>query len=266
LQHYVGEHRGKSFVLEGWQLFIIANIVGIYKKNTDKRKYNYSYVQVARKNGKTFLASAIALYYLIADDEYNAEVICAANTFAQSQLLYNCATTLINQIDYGFKYHNIHRGKDIEYIPTQSILHTVASKSRGLDGFNASFAIIDEFHAAPDSSVRNVIASSMGMRKNPHLMTITTAGFDLESVCYQLRCDCVDTLNGINDNNTFAMILELDSDDEYTDPDTWQKPNPNLGITVRKDWLKEQVKNSQIYKNEEVNVITKNMNMWVNGA
>jgi phage terminase large subunit-like protein len=96
LKHYVGEHRGKPFVVEGWQLFIIANIVGLYIRGTNKRKYNYSYIQVARKNGKTFLASAIALYYLIADGEFSAEVICAANTFTQSQLLYNCCNSLIS--------------------------------------------------------------------------------------------------------------------------------------------------------------------------
>jgi phage terminase large subunit-like protein len=107
----------------------------------------------------------------------------------------------------------------------------------------------------------------MGMRSNPHLMTITTAGFDMESPCYQLRCDCVDSLNGINNNsNTFAMIFEIDPNDDHTDPNVWQKSNPNLGTTVKTDWLKEQVKSSQIFKNEEVNVITKNMNMWVNGA
>jgi phage terminase large subunit-like protein len=78
----------------------------------------------------------------------------------------------------------------------------------------------------------------MGMRQNPHLLTISTAGYNLESVCYQLRCDCVDTLNGINNNdNTFAMIFEPDLNDDYTDPNAWQKSNPNLGITVKKDWL-----------------------------
>lgn len=84
MKHYTGSHKGKPFVMEGWQLFIIANIVALYIKGTNKRKYNYSYIQVARKNGKTFLASALSLYYLIADNEHSAEVILAANTFQQS--------------------------------------------------------------------------------------------------------------------------------------------------------------------------------------
>jgi phage terminase large subunit-like protein len=267
MKHYVGKHRGKPFLLEGWQLFIVANIVALYIKDTDTRKYTYSYIQIARKNGKTFLASALSLYFLIADAEYSAEVVLAANTFQQSQLLYNVCYTLMAQMDPRYKFHNVHRGKDIEYFPTRSILHTIASKSRGLDGFNASFGIIDEYHAAPDSSVRNVIASSMGMRENPHLMTITTAGFDMESVCYQLRNDCVDVLNGIKeDTNLFGMIFELDADDDYADEKNWIKSNPNLDLTVRKDWLRDQITSAQMFKNEEVNVLTKNMNMWINGS
>jgi phage terminase large subunit-like protein len=270
LQHYTGLSRGKRFDLEGWQLFIVANIVGLYRTGTNLRKYNYSYIQIARKNGKTFMMAALALYYLLFDD-WAAEVVLSANTFQQSQLMYNVCQTLMAQIDPNLKYHTFHRGKDIIFRSTNSILHTIATKSRGLDGFNVSFAVIDEYHAAADASVRNVLASSMGMRENPHLSVITTAGFNLESVCFQLRNDCVDVLKGLSpDNNTFSAIFELDAGDtiEFSDAAKrkWAKSNPNLGVTVRPDWLEAQVRTSQEFKTEEVNVITKNFNMWVNGA
>jgi phage terminase large subunit-like protein len=266
LKHFVGMHRNKPFVLEGWQLFVVANIVALYRRDSNTRKYNYSYVQVARKNGKTFLAAALALYFLIADGEYAAEVVLAANTFQQSQLIYNVCQTLMSQIDPKYRYHTFHRGKDIEYFYTRSLLHTIASKSRGLDGFNVSFAIIDEYHAAPDSSVRDVLASSMGMRENPHLMIVTTAGFNLESVCYQLRCDCIDMLKNTDDDvdsNVFSAILELDVDDDYGDESVWVKANPNLDVTVRREWLQDTVSSSKMYRSEEVNTITKNFNRWV---
>jgi phage terminase large subunit-like protein len=268
LKHYVGLHRGKNFSPEGWQLFIIANIVGLYRADSDIRKYNYSYIQVARKNGKTFFAAALALYYLIADNEYSAEVVCAANTFPQSQLVYNVCQTLMYQLDAKYKYHSFHRGKDISYRPANSILHAIASKSRGLDGFNVSFGVIDEYHAAQDSSVRDVLASSMGMRLNPHLMIITTAGFDLESCCHQLRNDCVDMLKSTDnsDNNIFSAIFELDKDDDYADESIWQKANPNLGVTVRTEWLRDTVASSKMYRSEETNTLTKNFNRWVSGA
>jgi phage terminase large subunit-like protein len=107
----------------------------------------------------------------------------------------------------------------------------------------------------------------MGLRDNPHLMVITTAGFDLESVCCQMRNDCIDVLTRIaEDNNVFSMIFEMDKEDDWTQPDVWIKSNPNLGITVRKDWLQDQIKSAKTLKNEEIPILTKNMNMWVNGA
>jgi phage terminase large subunit-like protein len=107
----------------------------------------------------------------------------------------------------------------------------------------------------------------MGMRENPHLMILTTAGYNLNSVCYQLRNDCVDVLNNVSKNdNIFAAIFELDENDDYTDEKVWQKANPNLDITVRKDWLRDQVKACESFRYEEANVLTKNMNMWINGA
>jgi phage terminase large subunit-like protein len=267
LKHYVGEHRGKNFVLEGWQIFIVANIVALYIKGTDRRKYKYSYIQVARKNGKTMFASALSLFFLIADEEFGAEVIVVANTYAQSQILYNCCGTMMSQIDPKCKYHKKHRGRDIEYKITNSTLRTISSHPRGGDGYNPSCSIIDEFHGAQNADIRNLLVSGGGMRKSPVQIIITTAGFNLESVCYQLRCDCADTLNGINDNtNTFSLICELDHADEYTDPNTWKKANPNLGVTVKTEWLKDQIKNAQIYQNEEVNVKTKCLNLWCNGA
>jgi phage terminase large subunit-like protein len=105
----------------------------------------------------------------------------------------------------------------------------------------------------------------MGMRENPHLMIITTAGFDLSVPSYQMHNDCVDVLNGLaEDNNTFSMIFELDPEDDYTNPEVWIKSNPNLGITVRKEWLQDQIKNAQNSRNDQTNVLTKNLDMWVN--
>ncbi|MDR1341226.1 MAG: terminase large subunit, partial [Prevotellaceae bacterium] len=169
------------------------------------------------------------------------------------------------QLDSEYKYHKVHRGRDIEYKPTKSILHTIATHSKGLDGFNPYYSCIDEFHAATSSDVYNVLSSGMGMRENPHLMIITTAGFDLSVPSYQMHNDCVDVLNGLaEDNNTFSMIFELDPEDDYTNPEVWIKSNPNLGITVRKEWLQDQIKNAQNSRNDQTNVLTKNLDMWVN--
>lgn len=80
LKHFAGKSSGKPFILESWQQFIIANIIGFYWKGTDDRRFTSSYIEVSRKNGKTALAAALCLYYLIADGEDGAEVDLAANS------------------------------------------------------------------------------------------------------------------------------------------------------------------------------------------
>lgn len=89
LKHYTGKHSGKPFTLEGWQQFIIANIVGFYWKGTNTRRYTSSYIEVSRKQGKTALAAALCLYYLIADGEDGAEVLLAANSKEQAKIAFD---------------------------------------------------------------------------------------------------------------------------------------------------------------------------------
>lgn len=80
LKHFTGKSSGKNFILEDWQAFIVANIVGWYWKGTDNRRFSSSYIEISRKQGKTALAAALCIYFLIADGEDGAEVDLAANS------------------------------------------------------------------------------------------------------------------------------------------------------------------------------------------
>lgn len=120
-----------------------------------------------------------------------------------------------------------------------------------------------EFHSNKNGKVRDVIKSSMGMRKSPHLCTITTAGFDKSVPCYELRQTCVEVLKGLKtDDSMFAMIFSLDPEDDWTDPKVWYKANPNLNVTVFESYLKEQITAAQNNLSEQVGVKTKNLNVW----
>lgn len=175
LKHFEGKHAKKHFILQDWQLFIVANIVGFYWKETNTRRFTSSYIEIARKQGKTALASALCLYFLIADGEDGAEVLLAANSKEQAKIAFKMASTFCKGLDPKAKYLKPYRA-DINFDKTNSKLKVLAADDSKLDGFNCSFGLLDEYHAAPNSRVRDVIKSSMGMRENPHLCTITTAG------------------------------------------------------------------------------------------
>ena len=262
LKHFKGKSSGQNFILEPWQQFIIANIIGWYWKETGDRRFTSSYIEVSRKNGKTALAAALCLYYLIGDGEDGAEVDLAANSKEQAKIAFEFCSNFTKQLDPKAKYLKAYRDS-ILFDTTNSKLKVFAADDSKLDGFNASFGLVDEYHSAKNSKVRDVIKSSMGMRTNPHLCTITTAGFDKTLPCYKLRSTAIDILNGLkNDDSMFIAIYSLDEGDDWTDEKNWVKCTPNLDITVTSKYIKEQVKSAVNNPSEEVGVKTKTLNLW----
>jgi phage terminase large subunit-like protein len=107
----------------------------------------------------------------------------------------------------------------------------------------------------------------MGMRENPHSMVITTAGFDQTLPCYTMRNDGIQILNNIIEHERlFVAIYELDEKDDWKDINNAYKSSPNLGVTVNKEWLQEQIETALARPSEEVNVRTKNLNQWLSTA
>lgn len=266
LKHFAGKSSGKPFILENWQQFIVANIVGWYWKGTDDRRFTSSYIEVSRKNGKTALAAALCLYYLIADGEDGAEVDLAANSKEQAKIAFNFCSNFAKQLDPSAKILKAYRDSILLNV-NDSKLKVFAADDSKLDGFNASFGLVDEYHSAKNSRVRDVIKSSMGMRQNPHLCTITTAGFDKTLPCYKLRTTAIEILNGLKqDDSMFIAIYSLDDEDDWTDQKNWIKCTPNLDVTVTKKYIKEQVQSAINNPSEEVGVKTKTLNLWCDSA
>lgn len=262
LRHYTGRHAGKSFVLLPWQEFAIANIYGFYRKDDGTRLISSVYIEMARKNGKSAFAAALCLYHLIADGEANAEVYLAANSKDQAKVSFGMCANFVRGLDP--KHRNIETFRDkINFDRTLSFLRVLAADSSKLDGPNPSMFLLDEYHAAKNSGLKDVLQSGQGMRDNPMQIIITTAGFDKLGPCYQMRTMCTEVLKGLKDDDTlFAAIYSLDEGDDWRDETVWGKSNPNLGVTVKLKYLKEQVQKAMNSPSDEVGVKTKNINMW----
>jgi phage terminase large subunit-like protein len=264
LQHFTGKFSGQKFTLTDWQKFIVSNIFCLYDVKTKRRKYTSSYIQLARKQGKSAFAIGLAMYAFVADNEANAEVIIAANSVEQAKICFNFCLNFAAQLDVKLfkKYRS-----SIEIKKTNSVLKVLSTNYSASDGGNTSFAIIDEFHSNPDGIIRSTIQSSMGMRDNPHLCTITTAGFDKSLPCYDLRCSSVDILQNVKiDDSHFVAIFEQNEDDDWRKKKNWYKSNPNLGLTLNVDWLKNQVDKAINNPSDEAGVRVKNLNQWLNTA
>lgn len=267
LKHYKSEFFGMNFEPEPWQEFIVANIVGFYWRASGRRRYRRAYIEISRKNGKSFLVNALAIYFLLFDGEASPEVIVGANSREQAKAVdFEMLSQFARQLDPRGRQLEIFRD-EIKVPSITGRLKVIGADTKTTDGYNPSVGIIDEYHAAPNSQMHDVIVSGMGMRRNPLLFVITTAGFNKECPCYRLRETCVDILHGVKeDDASFAVIFAMDADDDWKDPAAWRRANPNLGVTVSEEYLREQVASAVNNPAEEVSVRTKNLNEWCDAA
>lgn len=262
LKHWESaQFAGKPFILQDWQKFLIYNVFGWIKKSDNTRLIRSAYLQISRKNGKTSLAAALALYALIADGEPGAEVDVVAPSSSQSHI----ALTAAQNYGRSINKHGIlkYRNSDILFKHTNSKLRVMSSDKKYGDGYSSHVAIMDELHAFKDSSIFNLITSSMGARKQPLLFMITTSGFDLYSFCKQYRDSCVDILKGLKTDDTIApFIYEIDEEDNWEDPANWKKCCPALNVTVSEGYMQEQLLKAKNLPAEETAIKTKTFNVW----
>lgn len=211
----------------------------------------------------TSFAAAIGILCTIADKEANAEVELVANSRQQAHIAFDDTKYFIDSIDPKKKIFK--RYRDNLLVPkTKSKIQVLSSEAMGNDGWNSSCFILDEFHAARNWDLYNVMKSSQGMRKQPLAIIITTAGFLLNGYpCYEHRTTCMDILKGSKtDDSQFSAIYELDEDDKWDDETCWIKCAPSLGQTVSLDYMRDQVQAAKNNPALEVGVRTKNLNQF----
>ena len=266
MKHYSSGAAGKPFILEPWEDFIICNIFCLYRVDTRRRKYKTAHISVSRKNGKTTLAAALGLFSLIADGEPASSVIMAANSREQAHSDFDAASAFARQLDPRKKSLKVLRN-EIVFQKNNASLKVISADASTGDGLNPSMVILDELHEAVDSKLFDVLRSGQGFREQPLMLSITTAGFRIGGFCNQYEDYCKEILMGQKvDETLFALLYTLDDGDDWTDESNFIKSNPNLGITVKRDWLSEQVNQAKNSPTLEVGVKTKNLNVWCSSS
>lgn len=261
LKHTKGEWAGSRFRLEPWQHFVLWNIFG-WKNADGTRRFRYAYIEIARKNGKTALSAGVGLYMLFADGESRPEVYSAATVKDQAKICFADAVEIVRATD--LKHYLTPFRNSIVYEVRGGMMKPLSSDYGTHDGLNPSCGIIDEFHAHRDSGMFDVIKSAFGARRQPLMFIITTAGFNKSGACYAYRENVIKVLREVNEDDTlFGIIYTLDTNEEWDDPRMWIKSNPNLGVSLSADYLADQVRDARNRPEAVRNVMTKNLNLWV---
>lgn len=252
LRHTKGEWYNKPFQLLPWQENIIRNLFGIIKPN-GYRQLTTAYVEIAKKQGKTELGAALALYMLCADGEHGAEVYSCAADRAQASLIYNVAVDMISLCpSLKRRLKVIASQKRIIYPAMNSFYQVLSSEAYSKHGINPTAVLFDETHVANREMMNVMLHGASDARKQPLNFLITTAGNDLNSIGYELHQKAVDVLEDRKIDPTFyPVIYAADENDDWTDPEVWKKANPSLGVTVDIEKMKIACENARQNPAEE---------------
>lgn len=251
LRHYKGDlgrednGKGAPVVLEPWQQFIVGAAFG-WKRADGKRRFRRIYVEVGKKNGKTLMAAGLALLLAFFDGEPGAEVYSSATKEDQARLSWNDGAQMVaKNASLAARIRKV--GKRLVDERTASFWMPLGRDSdTGDQGINVHAAIIDELHVLENRDTIDNIETATASRSQPMVVKITTAGVKRESVWAEERADAVAVVEGrATDDAMLVLIYTLDEGDDPFDEAVWPKPNPNLGISVQLDTLREQAEQAK---------------------
>lgn len=246
----------KPFTLEPWQEFIVGSLFG-WKVKDGSRRFRTGYIEVGKGNGKTPMAAGVGLLGLTADKEPAAEVYSAAVTRDQAGILFRDAERMVDASP-ALRRRVTENVGNLAHLPTGSFFRPVSSEARSLDGKRVHMALIDEVHEHPSAIVVDKMRAGTKGRRQAMIMEITNSGYDRHSVCYQHHRYSRDVLEGTLENDSwFAYVCALDwcarcleagrrdpeckQCDDWRNPLVWLKANPNLGVSITRRYLEEQV-------------------------
>lgn len=309
LRHTKGEWAGREFKLGGWQAFIVGSLFGWLREygrcaQCDSwlaidpgthliecgacfpgeepqppaehgwlRRFRVAHIEISRKNGKSTLAAGVGLLLAFFDSEPGADVYAAATKRDQAKIVWSEAQRMVRRSALGAAgikvlVANLHQES------SSSKFEPLGSDEDSTDGLNPHGLIIDELHAHKTRGFRDVLITGMGSRRQPLEFDITTAGTDRDSICWEQRQLGSDVLSGtIDDDSFFAYIACIDDGDDWRDPKVWIKANPNLGVSVKPDYLLTQCKQAEqvpakqnTYQRMHCGIWTQQTDRWIDLA
>lgn len=274
LHHIEGMFAGTPFVLEPWQRAVTGCLFG-WKNGDGSRRFREAFVLVPRGNGKTPWAAGICLFCLFCDREPGAQIYSAAADVPQAALLYRHAKNMIagdDKLESLCTVHDSFRSVTLKSDPA-SAYRVVSSDAGGKHGQNPHLVICDELHAWQGRELMDAFQSGFAKRgrRQPLLLHLTTADYDRESVCNEKQLYAEKVRDGIIEDSTFLPVLyAAGKDDDWKAESTWQKANPNYGVTVDPRALARECQKAidmpsyeNSFKRFHLNIRTEQANRWL---
>jgi phage terminase large subunit-like protein len=263
-----GPRAGKRFRFLPWQKFLVGSMFGWVHKETQLRRFRYVFLAVPRGNGKSSLAATIALYMLALDQEGGAEIYAAAVTRDQARIVFNQAQHMA-RADGGFrsKYGIDVQAHAIAQPSSASIFRPLSRDANAMDGLNVHLAVLDELAAHKSREVHDVLVTACGKRGQPMILAITTAGSNQSGIGYEQWKYALRVLRQETVDDAFlGLLYTADDSDDWQDPDTWAKANPNWGTSVNPAYIASLAHRAGQIASQQNAFKQKHLNLWTSAA
>ena len=264
--------RGRPFLLEPWQKFVVYNLLGFFHKGTELRRFKEAFIMLARKNGKTPFVSALSWGLGLLERMSGAEIVIVGALLKQALQSFNFLLYNIRQMgeESNFRIldnnqeHSIYGELGEGYMR----IETIAGNSDRMDSLNTLIQILDELHLYKSASQYNTIKESGKAYRNSLCIGITTAGDNMNSFCYNRMKYCQKILDGTaKDEQHFVFIAKADEDPatgdvDYTNPVEHEKANPNYNVSVSAQELMNDAMQAQNDPQQRKSFLAKSLNVY----
>jgi phage terminase large subunit-like protein len=259
-KHHKGEWAGRPLQLEEWQKFCVRSLFG-WKRADGTRRFRKGWIEVPRKNGKTELAAAVGMELLVADGEPGAVVYSTATMRDQARILWSAAKAMVKASPDLASAVKPFRST---LVCDDSKFEPLSADHNTLDGLNPHGDLRDEVHAWAAHELAGVLDTATGARRQPLTLEITTAGtYDPNGVGWQHHEYAAQVVEGaFEDDRLFVFIAAIDDEDDWRDEATWIKANPNLGVSLKREYLREQVEEAERNPSKLNDVLRLHFNRW----
>ena len=258
------------FTCDDWQEFILGSLFGWVHKDTGKRRFTDSYVQVARQQGKSVLNAVLGMYCSNFCNYNYAQVYCTATKSDQAKIVLKEVIKFIDaDADLSELFETKEYNGEVRCNLTQGIIKALGRDTKSIDGFRPYLGIVDEYHAHKDNQMYKLLKGGTRSMKESLVSVITTAGFNLNGPCYELYKYCRRVLRGIDVNDgQFIYIAQMDEKDDIWNPDNWIKCCPFTGKDkeLMSRMQTDAAKAKSMGGDELLDFMTKALNQWVTSS
>jgi phage terminase large subunit-like protein len=258
---------GTPLILEPWECFIVGSIFG-WKRTVDGlRKYNHALIMIPRKNGKSALVGAMLLSSFVQDGAPYSAYFAVASDRGQAGLLRDYVNGFIKRSPWCQNFLDI-RTWEVRNRLMDSTFKALHADWRRLDGLNPKMVVFDEFHSQEGPSLDDVLNSSFGAQKEYLYIKISTAGvFSREKPCVKQQDFGEKVLEKvIRSDNTFYINWTIDDGDVWSEPSSWIKANPNLGVSKHMKHMEDLCAEAKELNQKQSDFLTKQLNVWVESS